>query len=55
MAGKSMVGEDSIKAAERCIAEQQSGDTDHARAHGGMKGMKDMGDADLAKVKKLDR
>lgn len=55
MAGKSMVGEDSIKAAERCVAEQQKGDMDHARAHGGMGGMKDMGDSDIAKVKKLDR
>lgn len=51
---KSMVGEDSIKAAADCVARQQKGDTDHARAHGARKGMdRDMGDADLAKVRKL--
>lgn len=52
---KSMVGEDSIKAAERCIADQQKGDSDHARAHGSMKGMRDMGDSDIRAVKQLGK
>lgn len=52
MAKGSMVGEDSIAAAERCIAEQQKGDMDHARAHGKERHGRD-GDSDMAKVKKL--
>jgi len=53
MAGKSMVGEDSISYAEKCIERQQKGDTDHARAHRGSGREKDMGSSDLAKVRKL--
>lgn len=55
MAKGSMVGEDSIGAAERCIKDQQKGDTDHARAHGDMKGMRDMGDSDIGSVKRLGK
>ncbi len=55
MAGKSMVGEDSIAAAERSIERMQKGDKDHARAHKSERMGRDMGDSDMAKVKKLDR
>ena len=55
MAKGSMVGEDSIGAAERCIEKQQKGDMDHARAHGKMKGEMDHGDSDMNAVKRLGK
>lgn len=55
MAGKSMVGEDSIQAAAECVERQLKGNMDHARAHKSERMSKDMGDSDLGKVKKLGR
>lgn len=55
MTKTNMVGSESIQDAARCVEEQSRGNTDHTRGQkGGMKGP-DMGDGDIAKVRKLGR
>lgn len=52
MSEKSMAGSMSIQDAARCVEEQSRGNMDHQRAHGKGDNARDMGDSDLAKVKK---